>query len=252
MAALRKLAAAATTSALLAPRARAEEAPADEAQAAELRAKTLALAAAQRERTDWEARRLHQLMRAVDEEHSRERAATLEKAATEDAKAFAEERARKAEQRAKSDEAAAVRERAEARADVRRLLTEYDDALAAVWRGKVQEAEGAAHSKARETLLAEIEAAANERDDAPRLQTVFERRPPKRPSPPRAPARRCRWQRESAKSPVVCRSDAVDATTARERRGNGVRVGSTSPRRHRRDACSMVACRAGPGTDPRT
>ena len=50
--------------------------------------------------------------------------------------------------RAKSDEAAAVRERAEARADVRRLLTEYDDALAAVWRGKVQEAEGAAHSKA--------------------------------------------------------------------------------------------------------
>ena len=79
-------------------------------------------------------------MRAVDEEHSRERAATLEKAAAEDAKAFAEERARKAEQRAKSDEAAAVRERAEARADVRRLLTEYDDALAvslalaAVWR----------------------------------------------------------------------------------------------------------------------
>ena len=179
MAALRNLAAAATTSALLAaPRARAEEAPAaDEEQAAELRAKLLALAAAQRERTDWEARRLHQLMRAVDEEHSRERAATLEKAAAEDAKAFAEERARKAEQRAKSDEAAAVRERAEARADVRRLLTEYDDALAAVWRGKVQEAEGAAHSKARETLLAEIEAAANERDDAPRLQTVFERRP---------------------------------------------------------------------------
>jgi len=179
MAALRKLAAAATTSALLAaPRARAEEAPAaDEAQAAELRAKLLALAAAQRERTDWEARRLHQLMRAVDEEHSRERAATLEKAAAEDAKAFAEERARTAEQRAKSDEAAAVRERAEARADVRRLLTEYDDALAAVWRGKVQEAEGAAHTKARETLLAEIEAAANERDDAPRLQTVCERRP---------------------------------------------------------------------------
>ena len=179
MAALRNLAAAATTSALLAaPRARAEEAPAaDEAQAAELRAKLLALAAAQRERTDWEARRLHQLMRAVDEEHSRERAATLEKAAAEDAKAFAEERARMAEQRAKSDEAAAVRERAEARADVRRLLTEYDDALAAVWRGKVQEAEGAAHSKARETLLAEIEAAANERDDAPLLQTVFERRP---------------------------------------------------------------------------
>ena len=175
MAALRKLAAAATTSALLAaPRARAAEAPAaDEEQAAELRAKVLALAAAQRERTDWEARRLHQLMRAVDEEHSRERAATLEKAAAEDAKAFAEERAKKAEQRAKSDEAAAVRERAEARADVRRLLTEYDDALAAVWRGKVQEAEGAAHSKARETLLAEIEAAANERDDAPRLQTVF-------------------------------------------------------------------------------
>ena len=178
MAALRNLAAAATTSALLAaPRARAEEAAPDEAQAAELRAKLLALAAAQRERTDWEARRLHQLMRAVDEEHSRERAATLEKAAAEDAKAFAEERARKAEQRAKSDEAAAVRERAEARADVRRLLTEYDDALAAVWRGKVQEAEGAAHSKARETLLAEIEAAADERDDAPRLQTVFERRP---------------------------------------------------------------------------
>ena len=174
MAALRKLAAAATTSALLAaPRARAEEAAPDEAQAAELRAKLLALAAAQRERTDWEARRLHQLMRAVDEEHSRERAATLEKAAAEDTKAFAEERARSAEQRAKSDEAAAVRERAEARADVRRLLTEYDDALAAVWRGKVQEAEGAAHSKARETLLAEIEAAANERDDAPRLQTVF-------------------------------------------------------------------------------
>ena len=179
MAALRKLAAAAATSALLpAPRARAAEArAADEEQAAELRAKVLALAAAQRERTDWEARRLHQLMRAVDEEHSRERAATLEKAAAEDAKAFAEERARKAEQRAKSDEAAAVRERAEARADVRRLLTEYNDALAAVWRGKVQEAEGAAHSKARETLLAEIEAAANERDDAPRLQTVFERRP---------------------------------------------------------------------------
>ena len=48
MAALRKLAAAATTSALLAPRARAAEAPAaDEEQAAELRAKTLALAAAQ-------------------------------------------------------------------------------------------------------------------------------------------------------------------------------------------------------------
>ena len=178
MAALRKLAAAATTSALLAaPRARAEEAAPDEAQAAELRAKLLALAAAQRERTDWEARRLHQLMRAVDEEHSRERAAMLEKAAAEDAQAFAEERARTAEQRAKSDEAAAVRERAEARADVRRLLTEYDDALAAVWRGKVQEAEGAAHSKARETLLAEIEAAADERDDAPRLQTVFERRP---------------------------------------------------------------------------
>ena len=178
MAALRKLAAAATTSALLAaPRARAEEAAPDEAQAAELRAKLLALAAAQRERTDWEARRLHQLMRAVDEEHSRERAAMLEKAAAEDAKAFAEERARRAQQRAKSDEAAAVRERAEARADVRRLLTEYDDALAAVWRGKVPEAEGAAHSKARETLLAEIEAAANERDDAPRLQTVFERRP---------------------------------------------------------------------------
>ena len=133
MAALRKLAAAATTSALLAPRARAAEAPAaDEEQAAELRAKVLALAAAQRERTDWEARRLHQLMRAVDEDHSRERAATLEKAAAEDAKAFAEERARKAEQRAKSDEAAAVRERAEARADVRRLLTEYDDALALV------------------------------------------------------------------------------------------------------------------------
>ena len=185
MAALRKLAAAATTSALLAaPRARAEEAASDEAQAAELRAKLLALAAAQRERTDWEARRLHQLMRAVDEEHSRERAATLEKAAAEDAKAFAEERAKKAEHLSKSDEAAAVRERAEARADVRRLLTEYDDALAAVWRGKVQEAESGAHGKARETLLAEIEAAANERDDAPRLQTVFERRPPKRPSPP--------------------------------------------------------------------
>ena len=116
MAALRKLAAAATTSALLAPRARAEEAPAaDEEQAAELRAKVLALAAAQRERTDWEARRLHQLMRAVDEEHARERAAMLEKAAAEDAKAFAEERARRADQRAKSDEAAAVRERAEAR-----------------------------------------------------------------------------------------------------------------------------------------
>ena len=92
------------------PRARAAEAPAaDEEQAAELRAKLLAFAAAQRERTDWEARRLHQLMRAVDEEHSRERAATLEKAAAEDAKAFAEESARKAEQRAKSDEAAAVR-----------------------------------------------------------------------------------------------------------------------------------------------
>ena len=96
MAALRKLAAAATTSALLAaPRARAEEAAPDEAQAAGLRANLLALAAAQRERTDWEARRLHQLMRAVDEEHSRERAAMLEKAAAEDAKAFAEERARK-------------------------------------------------------------------------------------------------------------------------------------------------------------
>ncbi|CAH0366394.1 unnamed protein product [Pelagomonas calceolata] len=174
MAALRKLAAAATTSALLAAPARAAEAPADEAQAAELRAKLLALAAAQRERTDWEARRLHQLMRAVDEEHSRERAATLEKAAAEDAKAFAEERARTAEQRDKSDEAAAVRERAEARADVRRLLTEYDDALAAVWRGKVQGAESEAHGKARETLLAEIEAAANERDDAPRLQTAQE------------------------------------------------------------------------------
>ena len=174
MAALRKLAAAATTSALLAPRARAEEASAaDEEQAAELRAKVLALAAAQRERTDWEARRLYQLMRAVDEEHSRERAATLEKAAAEDAKAFAEERARKAEQRAKSDEAVAVRERAEARADVRRLLTEYDDALAAVWRSRQSGAESEAHGKARETLLAEIEAAANERDDAPRLQTVF-------------------------------------------------------------------------------
>ena len=76
MAALRKLAAAAatTTALLAAPRARAEEAAPDEAQAAELRAKVLALAAAQRERTDWEARRLHQLMRAVDEEHSRERA----------------------------------------------------------------------------------------------------------------------------------------------------------------------------------
>ena len=179
MAALRKLAAAATTSALLAaPRARAAEAPAaDEEQAAELRAKVLALAAAQRERTDWEARRLYQLMRAVDEEHSRERAATLEKAAAEDAKAFAEERARKAEQRAKSDEAVAVRERAEARADVRRLLTEYDDALAAVWRSRQSGAESEAHGKARETLLAEIEAAANERDDAPRLQTVCERRP---------------------------------------------------------------------------
>ena len=177
MAALRKLAAAATTSALLAPRARTEEAAPDEAQAADLRAKLLALAAAQRERTDWEARRLHQLMRAVDEEHSRERAATLEKAAAEDAKAFAEERARKAEQRAKSDEAVAVRERAEARADVRRLLTEYDDALAAVWRSRQSGAESEAHGKARETLLAEIEAAANERDDAPRLQTVFERRP---------------------------------------------------------------------------
>ena len=175
MAALRKLAAAATTSALLAPRARAAEAPAaDEEQAAELRAKCLALAAAQRERTDWEARRLHQLMRAVDEEHSRERAATLEKAAAEDAKAFAEERARKAEQRAKSEEAAAARARRGV-ADVRRLLTEYDDALAAVWRGSL--APRARSSKARETLLAEIEAAANERDDAPRLQTVFERRP---------------------------------------------------------------------------
>ena len=184
MAALRKLAAAATTTALLAaPRARTEEAAPDEAQAAELRAKLLALAAAQRERTDWEARRLHQLMRAVDEEHSRERAATLEKAAAEDAKAFAEERARKAEQRAKSDEAAAVRERAEARADVRRLLTEYDDALAAVWRSRQSGAESEAHGKARETLLAEIEAAANERDDAPRLQTVCERRPPKHPPP---------------------------------------------------------------------
>ena len=112
-------------------------------------------------------------MRAVDEEHSRERAATLEKAAAEDAKAFAEERARKsgaARQERRGGGGARAR-----RARGRRAAapTEYDDALAAVWRGKVQEAEGAAHSKARETLLAEIEAAANERDDAPRLATVF-------------------------------------------------------------------------------
>ena len=92
---LRKITAFATAAAAPAllmsqpPRARADKAI-DANRAASLRAKLLALAAAQRERTDWEARRLHQLMRAVDEEHAHERAAALQAAAAEDALAGAE------------------------------------------------------------------------------------------------------------------------------------------------------------------
>lgn len=137
------------------PRARADEVI-DVNKAVSLRAKLLALAAAQRERTDWEARRLHQLMRAVDEEHAHERAAALQKAAAEDSTKFAEERAKKAVARDEAQAAATQRERAEARADVRRVLAAHDDAQAAVWLNKAQAAESEAHGKARELLLAEI------------------------------------------------------------------------------------------------
>jgi hypothetical protein len=176
---LRKITAFATAAAAPAllmsqpPRARADKAI-DANRAASLRAKLLALAAAQRERTDWEARRLHQLMRAVDEEHAHERAAALQAAAAEDATKFADERAKKAVARDEAQAAATRRERTEARADVRRVLAAHDDAQAAVWLNKARAAESEAHEKARELLLAEIEAAAGARDDAPRLQTAQE------------------------------------------------------------------------------
>ena len=116
--------------------------------APELRSRILAAAAAMRERTDWEARRLNQLFREVDEETAATRAAAVEAETAALKRALADERLAVAGLRDAAFADAVAAARAEARAGLEMAFGAQEAALREASAAAVAEAAAAAQGAA--------------------------------------------------------------------------------------------------------